>query len=329
MSHNKIVKNDKRVIYLLDIYKQTKDEKIKKEIIDLSMDRIMILTFNMHSKTGIDYDILFEIVLNSFEKSIELFDKEKNIVSFIDYSRGYIRRALLKYTSSKEIKTTEKIMKSLLENYKETKDISLRNKMIEINLDIVKDLAQKYENENIDDLENILAIKLIKCVDSYISGNINIYFRIYARNSLTSLMETLINKNQRAKQENNISLNTPDKQEEKLIGTSIIRNSVDTLNIDFSDIAKEILKTLNEKERRIIKMYYGISPYRKHTLVEIAKEYNVSRQRITQIIETRLEKIKNILISNNYNPFQIKNETLRVVEAQELLNDEIKLINKL
>ena len=322
--------NTKKIKKLLDSYETTRSEEIKDEIVELSLNRLNNIIENINSENVTKQELL-EVAIESLKYSIETFHTF-DYSTFDQYSKNLIKRNIKQYIYCKTINENEKrirmrgLTEKLLEKYKETKDISIRNKMIEINLDIVKDLAKKYENENIDDLENILAIKLIECVDSYISGNINIYFRLYLRKSLTLLIKKIIRKKEKG---DNISLNTPNKQEEKLIGTSIIRNSVDTLNIDFSDIAKEILQTLNEKERRIIKMYYGISPYRKHTLVEIAKEYNVSRQRITQIIETRLEKIKNILISNNYNPFQIKNETLRVVEAQELLNDEMKLIYKL
>ena len=51
-------------------------------------------------------------------------------------------------------------------------------------------------------------------------------------------------------------------------------------------------KILTERQSNIYSMYYGLNGYRKHTLQEIGNTFGVSKQRIHQIIQTCIRKIK-------------------------------------
>jgi RNA polymerase sigma factor, sigma-70 family len=59
-----------------------------------------------------------------------------------------------------------------------------------------------------------------------------------------------------------------------------------------SDKLSEILNGLKEKERKIIKMRFGFVDGRTMTLEEIGKEFNVTRERIRQIEEKVLKKLR-------------------------------------
>jgi len=53
------------------------------------------------------------------------------------------------------------------------------------------------------------------------------------------------------------------------------------------------LKTLlTEREADVIKRFYGIDKKVRHTLVEIAEKYKVTRERIRQIKVIALDKLK-------------------------------------
>ena len=54
-------------------------------------------------------------------------------------------------------------------------------------------------------------------------------------------------------------------------------------------------KVLNEREREIIRLRHGLEDGRVYTLDDIAKKYNVSRERVRQIEAKALERIKLVI----------------------------------
>jgi len=61
--------------------------------------------------------------------------------------------------------------------------------------------------------------------------------------------------------------------------------------------AFQYLEELNDRERLIIDMRYGLTDGRAHTLAEIAKELGVSRERIRQLEAATIKKIRQIIES--------------------------------
>lgn len=61
-------------------------------------------------------------------------------------------------------------------------------------------------------------------------------------------------------------------------------------------LSKEIdrtLNTLSQREANIIRLYYGLNDKHAHTLDEIAEEFNLSRERIRQIKDKAIKRLKN------------------------------------
>ena len=54
----------------------------------------------------------------------------------------------------------------------------------------------------------------------------------------------------------------------------------------------ELLDFVNERERRILDLRFGISDGKPHTLAEVSKELKISRERIRQIEESALKKLR-------------------------------------
>jgi len=68
-------------------------------------------------------------------------------------------------------------------------------------------------------------------------------------------------------------------------------NTVDEEDdIDDIDSLKLSMETLNEREKEVVKMYYGLDGYEKLTNLEISKKLNISKEKVRQIIT--LSKIK-------------------------------------
>jgi RNA polymerase primary sigma factor len=58
------------------------------------------------------------------------------------------------------------------------------------------------------------------------------------------------------------------------------------------DYVAEIIKDLNPREQKILEMRFGLSDGVGHTLEEVGKEFDVTRERIRQIEAKALEKIQ-------------------------------------
>jgi RNA polymerase primary sigma factor len=54
----------------------------------------------------------------------------------------------------------------------------------------------------------------------------------------------------------------------------------------------KLLDTLNEREREVVKLYFGIGEETSYTLEEIGLRSNITRERVRQIKETALQKLK-------------------------------------
>ena len=56
---------------------------------------------------------------------------------------------------------------------------------------------------------------------------------------------------------------------------------------------RKVLSELDERQRRIVIMYYGIDQDREYDMGEIAKELNVSKSRVSQLINKALNRLRN------------------------------------
>ena len=73
----------------------------------------------------------------------------------------------------------------------------------------------------------------------------------------------------------------------------ILRPDQDTSRRILSDQIKEVLDTLNPKERKILELRYGLIDGIQHTLEEVGQEFGVTRERIRQIEAKVHEKLRN------------------------------------
>jgi RNA polymerase primary sigma factor len=60
----------------------------------------------------------------------------------------------------------------------------------------------------------------------------------------------------------------------------------------FKEEVIEILKTLNAREEKIVKLYYGLAGEKPHTLEEIGAQFKLTRERVRQIKEKSLRRLR-------------------------------------
>ena len=53
-----------------------------------------------------------------------------------------------------------------------------------------------------------------------------------------------------------------------------------------------MLETLSEREAKILRMRFGIDTHSEHTLEEVGTQFHVSRERIRQIQDKALKKLR-------------------------------------
>lgn len=66
---------------------------------------------------------------------------------------------------------------------------------------------------------------------------------------------------------------------------------------------EDALDNLTERETRVLKMRFGLSGGREHTLEEVGQQFNVTRERIRQIESTALKKLKHPRLNHKLRSF--------------------------
>ena len=67
-----------------------------------------------------------------------------------------------------------------------------------------------------------------------------------------------------------------------------------------NEAIEEVLNTLAQRERDVIKLRFGLADGRCHTLEEVGLQFNVTRERIRQIEAKALRKLRHPVRSNRF-----------------------------
>ena len=105
-------------------------------------------------------------------------------------------------------------------------------------------------------------------------------------------------------------LSTTSKQVLQLESDYDINDSLnkDSLKIDINDA----IYTLKDREKDVISMYFGLNGYKEQTLDEIGKEFGLSCERVRQIKEKAIRRLRHRSKSNKLRPYtSYKSEDLK------------------
>ena len=69
------------------------------------------------------------------------------------------------------------------------------------------------------------------------------------------------------------------------------------------DVTKEVLDTLTPREAKVLRMRFGIEMSTDHTLEEVGKQFDVTRERVRQIEGRALHKLRRASRSRNLKSF--------------------------
>ena len=201
---------------------------------------------------------------------------------------------------------------------------SARDKLIIYNIKLVlyqvlnRFLLTEYEKT---DLISTGIIGLIKAVDSYDLSK-KYEFTTYATKCIDN---EILNYIRRTKKYKRIcSLDEMIRNSTTGSKISIIEMLSDNNNIveeyeqkELKSILRELINNLPEREREIIRLYYGFYNDKLYTQTEIAKKFNISRAQISNIIikttlllEIELQKVG--VIEANRRPFRKKHSRHKI-----------------
>lgn len=189
----------------------------------------------------------------------------------------------------------------------ENNDEWAKQQLIVHNLRLVVYIAKKFESTgiNVEDLISIGTIGLIKAVNTFCPKK-NIKLATYASRCIENEILMHLRKNQNRKHE--ISIDEPlniDWDGNELLLSDILGTESDTVSRDLeSDAERSMLlqavNQLNDRERIIMELRFGLKSGREHTQKEVADIIGISQSYIS-----RLEKrIINRLRENLQNALQ-------------------------
>ena len=180
-------------------------------------------------------------------------------------------------------------------------DLKARSKLIEHNLRLVVFLAKKYENTKVDleDLVSIGTIGLIKGVNTYKLDK-NIKLATYASRCIDNEILMFLRKNKKRKGEvsfeDNLSYDAEGNELhlEDILGTD---EDIVTKGLE-NELEKKLLYTeiskLNERDKKIMIMRYGLFNNKELTQKEVADVMGISQSYISRIEKKVINRLKEI-----------------------------------
>ncbi len=181
--------------------------------------------------------------------------------------------------------------------------LSARDQLIEHNLRLVVYVAKKYDNANnggIEDLISIGTIGLIKAVNTFKMDK-NIKLATYATRCIENEILMFLRKNNRIRLE--ISLDEPlnvDYDGNELLLSDIVGTDVDIVNKEIEGNEQreqlyEAIDELNERERKILLMRYGLTGQNELTQKDVADMLGISQSYISRLEKKVIKKLRNKL----------------------------------
>jgi RNA polymerase primary sigma factor len=98
-----------------------------------------------------------------------------------------------------------------------------------------------------------------------------------------------------------VDLHAPRTENDKDLSHILPNENILDLQVEFEDVKDElgyILEDFTDREREILLMYFGIEKFRPYTLKEIGTDWGLTRERIRQIKEKTIEKLKDDKYAN-------------------------------
>lgn len=192
--------------------------------------------------------------------------------------------------------------KRLFEEYSKTNDSRIRDKIINSNLRFVFKTAKKYRGMGLP-MEELVSEGnkgLIKAFSKYKldKGNRFITYAVWwITDSITNALDCNSKIKDKAGEEELVSMTNPKNNSKKKDTKQIVAvNGGNPLKdyemFEMKQMVDVILPCLNDKERQVIELYFGLNGHDATKLEDIGKELRLSGERVRQIKNSGMTKMR-------------------------------------
>lgn len=221
-----------------------------------------------------------------FESFAYFFSRICLFTNYINTAQGFPKPLSLE----EEKKEFEKMKKG---------DKKAREKLIAHNLRLVAHIVKRYTNSlEADDLLSVGTIGLIKAVDTF-EYDKKVQLSTYAARCINNEILMLIRSNKKHKNVVSLSSLTSSNDDDKELELEDVLSSDDEEifvqvenNILMTKVRKLIISMLDERERQVITLRYGLDGDKAYTQKEVAEKLGISRSYISRIENKVLRMIK-------------------------------------
>ena len=229
-------------------------------------------------------------------KNVKVDDYEKSTIAYFD---------MIKNNKS----LTKKEEMSLWERFYNKKDMSAREALINANLKFVPTVAKQFKGCGLPfaDIVEEGNIGLIKAIDRFKPEKDNKVIS-YAVWWIRKCIMEAIDKKGMLDTENiddfnsqNIDVEDNSSNDNNISVADFKFNFCENeeKNIDTKQIIEELFEGVPERERYIISDYFGLDGEKPKTLDEIGEEFNITKERVRQLNEKALKKMRSNALMKN------------------------------
>lgn len=196
---------------------------------------------------------------------------------------------------------------SLWERYKKNNDTAARDKIIKSNLKFVASVAKPYIGMGLSYSDLIAEgnLGLMKAMEKfkYEKGYKTISYSVWWIRQ--TILEALKKRNLLKGDELNntdIQENENETDDEEIVEPEnyVDQFNFDNLNVmDDSKVVKNLMDVLTEREKEVISSYFGLNSTDEMTLEEIGENFGLTKERIRQIKECALKKLRTEALKNS------------------------------
>lgn len=225
-------------------------------------------------------------LLCKIKKFLELFSLDENILHYIN--GGDVLPS--PYTIEEETALVERLEKG---------EEAVKDLLVEHNLRLVVYIARRFVNTGVDmdDLISVGTIGLIKAVGSF-SSDKNVKLATFASRCIEN--EILMHLRRVAKLKNEVSFDEPlntDAEGNELVLSDVMGTDSDCVyksieNGVENDLLKEALSRLNNREKEIMELRYGLNGAEEKTQKEVADMLGISQSYISRLEKKIIGRLK-------------------------------------